>query len=331
MDEQGLEDAAILLMSIGEEEAAEVFKHLLPKEVQRLGETIAKMKNVPRERFEAVLDKFGTMAADQSLLVADTDEYVKAVLRKALGEDKANLLIDRILQGSDVTGIESLKWMDPQSVAELLRNEHPQIVAAILVHLEFDQSADVLKLFPERQRNEVLVRVATLDGIQPSALKDLNEVLSKVLAGGDRSRKSSLGGAKTAAEILNMLGSSIETSVLDYIREADNELAQKIMDNMFTFDDLEKLDDKGIQALLKEVQSESLVVALKGATPELREKVFKNMSTRAAETLREDLEGRGPVRVSEVEAEQKELLKVVRRLVDEGQIQLSTGGDDQFV
>jgi flagellar motor switch protein FliG len=331
MDEQGLEDAAILLMSIGEEEAAEVFKHLLPKEVQRLGETIAKMKNVPRDRFEAVLDRFGTMAADQSLLVADTDEYVKTVLRKALGEDKANLLIDRILQGSDVTGIESLKWMDPQSVAELLRNEHPQIVAAILVHLEFDQAADVLKLFPERQRNEVLVRVATLDGIQPSALKDLNEVLSKVLAGGDRSRKSSLGGAKTAAEILNMLGSSIETSVLDYIREADNDLAQKIMDNMFTFDDLEKLDDKGIQALLKEVQSESLVVALKGATPELREKIFKNMSTRAAETLREDLEGRGPVRVSEVEAEQKELLKVVRRLVDEGQIQLSTGGDDQFV
>ncbi len=172
MDEQGLEDAAILLMSIGEEEAAEVFKHLLPKEVQRLGETIAKMKNVPRERFEAVLDKFGAMAADQSLLVADTDEYVKAVLRKALGDDKANLLIDRILQGSDVTGIESLKWMDPQSVAELLRNEHPQIVAAILVHLEFDQSAEILKLFPERQRNEVLVRVATLDGIQPSALKD---------------------------------------------------------------------------------------------------------------------------------------------------------------
>jgi flagellar motor switch protein FliG len=331
MDEQGLEDAAILLMSIGEEEASEVFKHLAPKEVQRLGETIAKMKNVPRERFEAVLERFGAMAEDQSMLVADTDEYVKTVLRKALGEDKANLLIDRILQGSDVTGIESLKWMDPQSVAELLRNEHPQIVAAILVHLEFDQAADVLKLFPERQRNEVLVRVATLDGIQPSALKDLNEVLSKVLAGGERSRKSSLGGAKTAAEILNMLGSSIETSVLDYIREADNELAQKIMDNMFTFDDLEKLDDKGIQSLLKEVQSESLVVALKGATPELREKVFKNMSTRAAETLREDLEGRGPVRVSEVEAEQKEMLKVVRRLVDEGQIQLSTGGDDQFV
>jgi flagellar motor switch protein FliG len=281
------------------------------------------MKAVPRERVENVLDRFEKLAANESMLVADTDEYVKSVLRKALGDDKANLLIDRILQGSDVTGIESLKWMDPSSVAELLRNEHPQIVAAILVHLEFDQAADVLKLFTERQRNEVMVRIATLDGIQPAALKDLNEVMSKVLAGGDRGKKSSLGGVKTAAEILNMMGSAVETSVLDFVREADNDLAQKIMDNMFTFDDLEKLDDKGIQALLKEVQSESLVIALKGATPELREKIFKNMSSRAAETLREDLESRGPVRLSEVEAEQKEMLKIVRRLVDEGQIVLA--------
>ena len=327
----GTEDAAILLMSLGEEEAAGVFKHLSPKEVQRLGEAIAKLKVVPRERMEGVFDKFATAAADQHMLVADTDEYVKAVLRRALGEDKANLLIDRILQGSDVTGIESLKWMDASSVAELLRNEHPQIVAAILVHLDYDQASSVIKVFGERQRNEVLVRIATLDGIQPAALKDLNEVMSKVLAGGDKLRKASLGGAKTAAEIINLLGGSLETSVLDYIREADNDLAQKIMDNMFTFDDLGKLDDKGIQSVLKEVQSESLVIALKGATPELREKVFKNMSSRAAETLREDLESRGPVRVSDVEAEQKEMLKTVRRLVDEGQIVLATGGADEFL
>ena len=331
MDDTGVEDAAILLMSLGEEEAAEVFKHLAPKEVQRLGETIARMKAVSRDRLEGVIDRFVTLAASESMLVADTDEYVKAVLRKALGEDKANLLIDRILQGSDVSGIESLKWMDAQSVAELLRNEHPQIVAAILVHLDFDQSAEVLKLFSERQRNEVLVRIATLDGIPPLALRDLNEVMSKVLAGGDRSKKSSLGGVKTAAEILNMLGSAVETSVLDFVREADADLAQKIMDNMFTFDDVEKIDDKGIQALMKEVQSESLVIALKGATPSLREKIFKNMSTRAAETLREDLESRGPVRLSEVEAEQKEMLKIIRRLIDEGQIVLAGGGDDDFV
>lgn len=331
MDDTGAEDAAILLMSLGEEEAAEVFKHLSPKEVQKLGETIAKMKAVPRERVESVIDRFDELAGNEHMLVANTDEYVKSVLRKALGEDKANLLIDRILQGSDVTGIESLKWMDPQSVAELLRNEHPQIVAAILVHLEFDQASDVLKQFTERQRNEVMIRIATLDGIQPAALKDLNDVMSKVLAGGDRMKKSNLGGVKAAAEILNMLGSSIETSVLDFVREADNDLAQKIMDNMFTFDDLDKIDDKGIQALLKEVQSESLVLALKGATPALREKVFKNMSTRAAETLREDLESRGPVRVSEVEAEQKEMLKIVRRLADEGQIVLGGGGDEQLI
>jgi flagellar motor switch protein FliG len=331
MDDKGLEDAAILLMTLGEEEAAEVFKHLAPKEVQRLGETIARLKAIPRERYDAVLDRFEAQAADQNVLVPDSDEYVKSVLRKALGDDKANMLIDRILMGNDNSGIESLKWMDATSVAELLRNEHPQIVAAILVHLDADQAADVLRQMSERQRNEVLIRVATLDGIQPSALKDLNEVMSRVLAGGERTRKANLGGVKAAAEILNLLGSAAETAVLDYVREADHELAQRIMDNMFTFDDLTALDDKGIQSLLKEVQSESLVVALKGATPELRDKILRNMSSRAAESLREDLDSRGPVRLSEVEAEQKEMLKIVRRLADEGQIVLGGGGDEQFV
>ncbi len=329
--DSGAEDAAILLMSLGEEGAAAVFKHLSPKEVQKVGETIARMRSVPRDRVDGVLERFGTLAASQSMLVADNDEYVRSVLRKALGDEKAELLLDRIMQSGDVSGIESLKWMEPNAVAELLRNEHPQIAAAILVHLDFDQASAVLKCFAERQRNEVLLRVATLDGIQPSALKDLNDVMSRVIAGGDRLRKSALGGVKTAAEIINLLGASVETSVLDFMRDADNELAQRIMDNMFSFDDLVKIDDKGIQALLKEIQTESLVIALKGATPELREKIFANMSTRAAETLREDLESRGPVRVSEVEAEQKELLKVVRRLADEGQIVIGGGGDDEFV
>ncbi|MBN8494532.1 MAG: flagellar motor switch protein FliG [Burkholderiales bacterium] len=331
MDDQGLENAAILLMSLGEEHASEVFKHLAPKEVQRMGETIARMKSISNDRLDQVLDKFREMAGDQSMLVGDNDEYVRSVLKRALGEDKANLLLERILQGDDVSGIESLKWMDPSSVAELMRHEHPQIVAAVLVHLDYDQAAEVLKLFTERQRNEVLVRVATLDGIQPAAMRDLNEVLNQVLAGSDRVKKSNLGGVKPAAEIINMLGGTLETSVLDFIRGADNDLAQKILDNMFTFDDLERLDDKGIQSLLKEVQTESLVIALKGASPELREKIFRNMSTRAAESLREDLETRGPVRVAEVEAEQKELLKVVRRLSDEGVIVIGGGGDDQFL
>ena len=331
MTDTGVEDAAIMLMSIGEEAASEVFKHLMPKEVQRLGETISKLKAVPRERYDAVVENFIALAGAEHMLVADSDEYVRSVLRKALGEEKASLLLERIMQGNDVTGIESLKWMEPQSVAELLRNEHPQIVAAIVVHLEYDQTSQVLKALPERMRNEVLMRVATLDGIQPAALKDLNEVLSTMLAGSDRTRKSQLGGVKSAAEILNMMGTSMETSVLDYIRESDDDLAQKIMENMFTFDDMIKLDDKAIQMVLKEVQSESLVISLKGATPELRERIFKNMSSRAAETLREDLETRGPVRVTDVEAEQKELLKVVRRLVEEGEISMGGGSDDQFL
>ncbi|HRP28132.1 MAG TPA: flagellar motor switch protein FliG, partial [Burkholderiaceae bacterium] len=224
-DANGVEDAAILLMSLGEEEAAAVFRHLAPKDVQKLGETIARLKAVPRERVDRVLERFRTRAGEQSMLVADNDEYVKSVLRKALGDEKADLLIDRILEGSDVNGIESLKWMDPAAVAELLRNEHPQIVAAILVHLDFDQSAAILKAMPERQRNEAVVRVATLDGIQPTALRDLNDVMARVLAGGERLRKTSLGGVKVAAEMINLMGASLETAVLDFVRDADNDLA----------------------------------------------------------------------------------------------------------
>ena len=296
-EDSGVERAAILLMTVGEEGASEVFKYLTPKEVQKVGETMAKLNTVSRERIEDIVKKFHETREGQFSLVRDTDEYVTQVLRKALGDDKANLLIDRILQGSDVSGIESMKWMDPGSVAELLKNEHPQIVASILVHLERDQSAEVLRHFTERMRNDVFLRIATLDGIQPQALEELNQVLSRVLAGGEKVRKASLGGAKTAAEILNFLGSAIETVAIESLRETDADLAQKVLDQMFTFDNVNDLDDKAIQTLLREVQSESLIVALKGCDQALREKVFKNMSTRAAETMREDLEAKGPVRL----------------------------------
>ena len=331
MDDRGLNDAAILLMSLGEEEAAEVFKHLSPKEVQKLGETIARMRGVSKEKVDFVIARFTDDCAAQSLLVEDACDYVKAVLRRALGDDKAALLLDRILQGGDVSGIESLKWMDPVSVAELLRNEHPQIVAAILVHLEYDQAAAVLMQLPERMRSEVVLRVATLEGIQPSALKDLNEVLYKVLAGGDKIRKTSLGGVKTAAEMINLLGGNSDVAVLDTIRNYDADLAQKIMDKMFVFDDLVKLDDRSLQLVMREVASETLIVALKGGSMEVRDKILANMSMRAASALREDLDARGPMRLSEVEAQQKEILKVVRRLADENQITLGGGPEDSFV
>ena len=331
-EETGLEDAAILLMSVGEEQAAEVFKFLSPKEVQKLGERMARMKTVPREKLEAVVENFNRAKEEQFSLVGDTDAFVSQVLKRALGDDKADMLLDRILQGRDVSGIESLKWMDPAAIAELLKNEHPQIVASILVHLERDHAAEVLRHFAERPRNDVLLRIATLDGIQPQALQELNEVLSKVLAGGEKLKKATLGGTKATAEILNFLGTQLETVAVESIREHDADLAQKILDQMFTFDDLENLDDRSVQVLLREVQSESLIVALKGAEESLREKIFKNMSTRAAEMLKEDLESKGPVRVSEVEAEQREILKIVRRLADEGQLQIAKeGGDDQYV
>ncbi len=328
MADDGLQDAAILLMSLGEVEAAEVFKHLSPKEVQKLGEAIARTKAITRERVDQVVEKFTDVAASQSLLVADSGDYVRNVLKRALGDDKATLLIDRILQGGDVSGIESLKWMDALSVAELLRSEHPQIVAAILVHLDVDHGSEVLKMLSERQRNEVMLRIATMEGIQPTALKDLNEVLFQVLQGTDKVRKSSLGGVKAAAEMINLMGANIEGTVIESIRSHDPDLAQKIMDKMFVFDDLLKLDNKAIQTVLKEVASDTLISALKGAQPELKDKILSNMSSRAAETLREDLESRGPMRLSEVEAQQKEILKTVRRLADEGQIVVGGGGAD---
>ena len=332
MDDAGLEHAAILLMAVGEEEAAEVFKYLSPKEVHKIGETMSRLRTVPRDKIDDAVARFHATKETSYSLVRDTDAFVSQVLKRALGEDKAGMLLDRILQGRDVSGIESLKWMDSGTIAELLKNEHPQIVASILVHLERDHSSEVLKSMTERMRNDVLLRVATLDGIQPQALQELNEVLSKILAGSEKLKKATLGGTKTTAEILNFLGNTLESAAIESIREHDADLAQKILDQMFTFENLNDMDDRAIQLLLREIQSESLIVALKGADQALRDKVFKNMSGRAAETLKEDLEAKGPVRVSEVEAEQREILKVVRRLADEGQIQVGAkGGDDAFI
>jgi flagellar motor switch protein FliG len=332
-DDDGLERAAILLMSVGEEGAAEVFKYLTPKEVQKLGETMARLRSVPRDRVEDVVSRFQQAQDSQVSLVKDSDEYVSQVLKKALGEDKAKILLDRILQGSDIAGIESLKWMDPGGIAELLRNEHPQIIATILVHLERDHASAVLLQLSERIRNDVLLRIATLDGIQPHALQELNEVLSRVLAGGDKLKKASLGGSKAAAEILNFLGGTAGTGAIESIREQDPDLATKVEEQMLSFEDLASVDDKGIQALLKEIQSADLIIALKGSDAALREKVFKNMSARAAETMREDFESQGPLKLSVVEQAQRDIMKVVRKLADDGQIQLGTGGgaEDQLV
>ncbi len=331
MSDEGLHKSAILLLALGQDEAAEVFKYLGPKDVQKLGAAMAAVGNVNRDQIESVVVDF-RKETEGRVNLADTDEYIRGVLKKALGDDKAAHLLDRILQGQDNAGIESLKWMDSASVAEMIRNEHPQIVATIMVHLDPDHASEILNLLPERLRNDVMLRIATLEGIQPVALRELNEVLTQLLAGGDRSKKSALGGAKTAANILNYMAGATEATVLANIREHDPDLAQKIQDQMFTFDNLLELDDRSVQLLLREVQSESLIVALKGTSQELKDKIFKNMSTRAAEALKEDLDAKGAVRLSEVESEQKEILKIIRRLADEGQIILGgKGGDEGMV
>jgi flagellar motor switch protein FliG len=331
MNAEGIQRSALLLMSLGEDEAAEVLKFLAPREVQKIGAAMASLKGVTRDQIEGVLEDFCQEAEQQTSLNLDSDDYIRAVLTKALGNDKAASLIERILQGGDTSGIEGLKWMDSSAVAELIRNEHPQIIATILVHLDRDQASEVIGFFTERTRNDVILRIATLDGIQPAALRELNDVLTKLLSGSDNIKRSPMGGVRAAAEILNFLGSANEESVIENIKNYDTELAQKIIDQMFVFDNLLEIDDRGIQSLLKEIESESLIIALKGAQPELRDKFLKNMSQRAADLLREDLESRGPVRVSEVEGEQKKILQIVRRLADAGEIALGGKADDAYV
>jgi flagellar motor switch protein FliG len=306
-------------------------KSLGPAEVQKIGHAMAALKQVPRSRMESVLDEFNAQVDHDTPVVID-NETIKAMLNKALGDDRAASIISRIMSGNDMAGIEGLKWMDANSVADLIRNEHPQIIATILVHLDYDHAGEILKGFSDRLRNDVLLRIATLDGVQPIALRELNDAMTRILAGAAaNTKKAAMGGIRHAAEILNFVGQTVETTIVDNVREYDPELAQKILDEMFVFENLLDIDDRGIQLLLREVQSDALIIALKGASPGLREKIFKNMSQRAAEMLREDLDSKGPVRLSEVEAQQKEILKIARRLSEEGQLQLGGGGGDDFV
>jgi flagellar motor switch protein FliG len=331
MAEDGIERSAILLLSLGEEAASEVLKHMGPREVQKLGHAMASLKTVPRQRIESILDDFHRQNAEKAAVHVDTDNYLRSVLTKALGDDKASNLLSRILQGGETNGIEGLKWMDAATVADLVKNEHPQIIATILVHLEADHASEILNYFSDRLRNDVVLRIATLEGIQPNALKELNDVMLRLLSGSSQMKKTAMGGVRSVAEILNFMGSANETSVVEAIKEYDPELAQKVLDEMFVFDNLLDIDDRSIQIILREVQSDSLILALKGASEELRTKIFKNMSQRAAEMLKEDLEAKGPVRISEVEAEQKEILKIVRRLADEGQIVLGGKGGEEMI
>lgn len=324
----GAERAAIFLMSLGENEAAEVMKHLGPREVQQLGVAMSGMENVSRDKVNGVIGEFVQTVEEQTALGIGNTDYVRSVLVKALGEDRAGGIIDRILMGGNTRGLEQLKWLDPKTIAEMVRLEHPQIIAIVLAYLDADQAAQVLNHLPERSRHDIVMRVATLEGIQPAALKELDEIMERQFSGKQRIKSSSIGGAQAAANMLNFLESSAESQIMEQISDIDSDLGDQIQDLMFVFEDLADVDDRSVQMLLREIGTDVLVMALKGADESVKEKFFRNVSKRAGEMLRDDLEAKGPVRVSEVETAQKEILAVARRMADEGQIALGGGGED---
>ena len=324
----GVERAAILLLTLGEQAAAEVLKHMGAKEVQRVGGAMATMANVTRDEVSAILKDFSDGVESQTSLGVGADEYIRKVLVNALGEEKAASIIDRILLGHSSKGLEALKWMDPRAVAELIRQEHPQIIAIVLAYLDPDHAAEVMTAFPDWLRVDVVMRIATLDGIQPSALSELDEIMEKRFAGNTSVKTSILGGPKVAANIMNFFDGSQSSMMMNDINKADEQLATRIQDLMFVFDNLLEVDDRGMQELLRGIASDRLLLALKGADDRLKEKVFKNMSQRAAEMLKDDLEARGPVKLSDVEAAQKEILAVARKLADAGTISLGGKGEE---
>lgn len=329
-DLTGTEKSAVMLLTLGEDRAAEVFKHLTTREVQQLSIAMSSMRQISNQQLIDVMASFEEDAVQYAALNVNANDYLRSVLVKALGEERANNLLDEISETRETTtGIETLNFMEPQMAADIIRDEHPQIIATILVHLKRGQAADILALFDEKLRNDVMLRIATFGGVQPSALAELTEVLNNLLDG-QNLKRSKMGGVRTAAEIINLMKSQQEENVITAVRNYDGELAQKIIDEMFLFENLIDIDNRSIQRILQEVESESLVVALKGCDQELRDHFLNNMSQRAAEIMRDDLASRGPVRMSQVEAEQKAILLIVRRLAESGEVVLH-GGDDTYV
>lgn len=328
---KGVDRAAILMLALGETDASTILSHMGPKEVQELGLAMANMTKVSTDNMESVMRSFVNTLRDETALGIDSDAYIRNILTSALGTEKAGGVIDRILLGRNSKGLEQLKWMDSRSIAEMIRLEHPQIIAIVLSFLDSDQAANVLSEFPEQVRPDIVMRIATLEGIQPTALQELDDILDKQFAGGGSVQSSSLGGVKTAANILNLIEGAVESGIMEQVTNADQELAQEIQDNMFVFDNLIDVDDRGIQTLLREVASDQLMLAMRGAEEVLKEKIFKNMSKRAAEMLRDDLEAAAPARLSDVETAQKEILTVARRLSDAGEIMLGGSGGEEFV
>lgn len=327
----GIEQAAILMLGMGENNAVEVLKHLEPRQVQKVGAAMSTLGNVSKQQIQNVLLEFLNSIEQLTSLTIDTESYLRKILVTALGEENAEPLIDRILVSDKDSGLNRLKWLDSRVIADVIRNEHPQIIATILTYLDSEQSAEVLRHFTAEKRAEVLLRMCNIDTLKPEAISELGEVIEKQLSGQKSGKAASLGGIKSVADVINYLDTSMETEVLDKIMEWDDALCTQIKDSMFIFENLVDIDNRSIQTLLREISNEQLMLALKGTTEAIKEKIFANMSKRAADLLRDDLSVQGPVKVSEVEKAQRDILAIARKLADEGSIALGSRGGEEMI
>lgn len=325
---KGIERAAVVLMALGEDHAAEILKHLDPRELHKIGVAMTSLNNLNRDQISEIIHTFNEEVHNQTSMMLDSQNYVRGVLIRALGREKAKGILEHIFDGESRSGVDSLKWMDASAIAGGLRDEHPQVVALVLSSLQPEQAAEIVNLLPSPLRDEALLRVAILDEIPSGALAELNELIEKqVMRNINAAATSKIGGPKRAAEILGRLDTDVEGQILDKIKEVDADLGTKIEDMMIVFENLLGLSDRDIQALLREVSSETLLVALRGADEAVRRKIMGNMSKRAAELLRDDLEAMPPVKLSDVETAQKDIMATAKRLAEAGEITLSTKGD----
>jgi len=327
----GTQRAAILLMSLGEKHAASILRHMDPREVHKVGTAMSSLGNISSRQIESVLQEFLQSAQGKSAMSVGTDEYVSKVLHQALGAERAEGMINRVLDGRNAKGLETLKWMDPKAIVEVVRDEHPQIISIVLSQLDADQAASVLSGLDDEVRSDVLLRVARMEQIHPAALEELDRVLAKQVGERGAVKPPRIGGSKKVADILNCLDTREESSLTKRLIELDETLGQEIQELMFVFENLKDIDGRGIQALLRELSGDTLVVALKGADDALKEKIFSNMSKRAGEMMRDDMESKGPVKLSDVKAAQKEILLVAQRLIESGEIIIDGKGGEQYV
>jgi len=327
----GTDRAALLLLSIGEESAVKVLKQMQPKQVQKIGQSMAKLSMVGKQEVNHVIEDFFTQIEKQTNVDINVQEFAKNVFHQALGKDYAASYIDRLMSTESENGLDRLRWLDAKSVNNLIRNEHPQVVATVLINLDCEQAAEILSLIPEDKRTGIVLRMSALKSVKPEVLEELGNVINSLLSNQKRSAESKIVGIKQVADILNNVDSSVETKLLESLKSVDESLCEIIKENMFVFDNLAGVTETNMQKLIQKLSSDDMILALKGSDEIIKEKFFNNMSKRAAEIMRDDLDAKGPVKVSDVEKAQKKILVTARKLAEDGEITLRSKGSDEMI